>query len=233
MSKLILARVIYRIDYKTCFKLLDKRGELLEILSEDTYWNTVGENIVEGKIYIKRTEKKQSASLTIEPTSISGVYESGSIDFADLNRVWDTINDVVSRLGITVFNRLGIRFYFLKPIDTFEEGLNIINKQADKNFIKAFEYEKPPIDNSLTFVFEKDGLHNKFNIGPMRRAEYGNWFENKDFIEIDNGIFYDIDYSTSKYEFKTFNFDKFASTANNFVTIKINKLNSYLLNEGI
>jgi hypothetical protein len=121
---------------------------------------------------------------------------------------------------------------FLFPVDNFETALNIITKQADKNLIKTLGYDKP-MDNALILVFENDGLHNRFNFGPMKKDEYRNWFESKELIEIENSLFYDIDYFTTKYEFKTFRYDKFVDTAYDLVNDKLKKLNSYLITEVI
>lgn len=233
MEKLEFCKIIYRVDYPACFRLISQTGELLDFFSKEKKWESVGEDPINRKIVLQNISNNAKTTLIADPTSISGIHESNDIDLQRMTNVWLSVNAIVNQLKIEKFARIGVRFHFLCKVNKFEESLvpmsNLINSTV-ADVITGNKSVKP-VDCAVSLVFNDDGLFTRFNLGPIKKEEYKTYFELYKNIEVDFGAFYDVDYYTNNYEFKSFRFDKFVMTAYNSIKEKVEKLNTTIISQ--
>ena len=205
-----LHRLIFRLDFPNAFSLFSKWGEVFARLHANGFWSELGEDLAPQRaIRATRIDPggKPRHVLAVRVNDIGGFFEDHPI--APYRKFTDTFNDVSAILGdlqVKEFRRIGVRFIFLEPFDSFEAGRNVFSEQVSREYWKQFPGELR--DLSLVSDHQDGDQHLHLNAGPISRKEYQNWFSDPDAVASDNALLFDVDCSTTDYKLTSFDFKK-------------------------
>jgi hypothetical protein len=208
-----LYRLIFRVDFPPAFKLFSRWGEILELLNANKLWTHLGETSSRQIVAQKNDPGRGIHHNTIvEINSINGNLEEYPLSSLDpLEQVFRDVNSVVELAGATSFLRVGARFVFLEPIESFDAALQLFSRQMRREYLAALEGDLT--DMSITTVFKEGDQFRRINAGPISKKEYPGWFSVPDKVRVENGLLADIDFYTLEYKFKTFDLRKFVGLA--------------------
>jgi hypothetical protein len=180
-----LHRLIFRLDFDPVFQVIDSVGKILDIFQGfkskgDDVWPMLGENIETRSIsgQAKSTKDGWFRSLTIEPTSIVGEFESlegiplDSIENSELFRHLEvTTNALKKEFHLTKFQRIGIRFYiFSKEFPKDNANKFVSSFIADTAKTPLFEVFGESTDTGIAIDgLDEDGVNYHFNFGPHNK----------------------------------------------------------------
>jgi hypothetical protein len=204
-----LHRVIFRVDFRPAFKLFNRWGDALELLNANKLWTQVGDARDARTIVAERKEvdKGISHSLTLQVNSVNGSMEEHPIKSVEaFDKPFADATQFVHLVDASAFVRLGVRFLFIEPTDTFELARRAVASELQDKYIGLFQGDLT--DLSLTTVCKHEDLFFRLNVGPVQKKEYVNWFNVPDKIQIESGFLVDIDCYSFEYKFKTFDLRK-------------------------
>lgn len=204
-----LNRLIFRVDFPPAFKLFTRWGEALELLNANKLWTQLGETSTRQIVAQKSDpEKGHHHNTIVEINNINGNVEEYPIKSLDsFERLFRDVGDLVQLAEVTNFSRVGTRFVFLEPTDSFAAALQTLDRQLRPEYLSGL---RPHLtDMSIISVFKEEGQFTRINVGPVSKKEYPGWFSLPEKVTVENGILIDIDFYTLEYKFRTFDLRKF------------------------
>jgi hypothetical protein len=204
-----LHRMVFRVDFPFAFKLISAWAEVLELLQANKHWTGLGETLEPRRIAAehKDLEKGQNDFLFLEVSNFSGNFEAHPIESPEpYESVLRDVSVLTEKLGIASFIRIGTRFSFLEPIDSFENAQKALASRVGDEYWKQLDGDL--IDMSITSVHKHEDQNMRLNVGPISKKEYPIWFGMPDKVAIESAFLFDIDCYSMQHKFKTFDFRK-------------------------
>jgi hypothetical protein len=204
-----LHRIIFRVDFPPAFKLFNRWGDALEILNASKFWTQVGDTKDARMIVAERKEVDKGIhhNLMLQVNSVNGSIEEHPIKSVEaFDKPFANATQLVHLVEASAFVRLGVRFVFLEPTDTFEAARRALANQLRDEYVGVSQGDLT--DLSLTTVYKHEDQFLRLTAGPVQKKEYVGWFTVPDNIQIENGFLVDIDCYSFEYKFKTFDLRK-------------------------
>jgi len=209
-----LHRIIFRVDFPPAFKLLSRWGDILELLNASKMWTQLSESAATRQVIAQKNDPKADLSYNtvVELGNVNGSFEEYPIKSLEtFGTAFRDVNAIVKLGEVSTFLRVGARFLFLEPAESFEVARQQFSRQIRPKYVAGFEGEL--VDLSLNCVYREDDQFQKVNVGPITKSEYAQWFTMPDKLQIDNAYLADIDCYTRDYNFKTFDIRRFIELA--------------------
>ncbi|HEX4076312.1 MAG TPA: hypothetical protein VHX49_13000 [Candidatus Acidoferrales bacterium] len=208
-KRMELYRIIFRVDFPPAFKLFSHWGDALELLNANKLWTQLGETNSRQILAQKNDrEKGINHNTVVEISSVNGnleEYPLGSID--RFEHVFRDVNALVGLVGASSFLRVGARFIFLEPTESFDVARRMFSEQVQREYLAVLGRELT--DMSIISVSKEEDQFRRVHAGPISRKEYPGWFSVPDKVNVENALLVDIDFYTFEYKFKTFDLRKF------------------------
>lgn len=219
-----LARLIFRLDFEVCTKLMNEPGTAFGILkSSDDFWDTIGENQVSRVLSAKFHKKNEIfREINFDPQMLNGSIEflDGGIDidglaknstFVEFNRL---SAELLKTFDISNISRAGIRFYLVDRVPVDEgEVLKAFSNNISGPISSIMEKTLGMITDMSTIVEGQgqDEILYRVLVGPLFKQNLKNPLFQKGEIEnknmfIDEGLnmLCDIDLYEKNLSFREF-----------------------------
>jgi len=224
--EIFLQCLIFRIDFKSDFNIVDKRGYIAAKMNESEFFDTVG--LTSDGFTVKCGKDKPYTQLSFSPSNINGRFEKACLDIKEVSKFLKFVNQIFKDLSVPTRNikRFGSRFFYMRE----EKDFNATNKKyltffADKLFSLTTKNSIPTkniFDSSFSIKYSRENISCRMSTGPIKKEEYAKFFESPKLIEVENGSYIDFDYYTKEYQYNDLHLEKFVEEANKEV-LKISK----------
>lgn len=184
-----VCRLIFRLDFKANFKIIDHPGEVMRIIhaAGNEFLPRLSENqqvrTISGVFSSK--EKTIFRSLSVEPNAIYGIIETvngieiksleNDHNFSGLIKIAGTI---CKEFGIKEIARSGLRLFFFKKLYTNDKQMHsAFRRLYDGHIVQSLEKILGNIDD-YRIAFDgqhEEKIHYHFNCGPYRSDEAGKY----------------------------------------------------------
>lgn len=204
-----LHRFFFRLDFPSAFTLFNEWGNVLALLNSSSFWTELTDSVSPRAILARRVVQSGSElhSLTVEVNGIGGGFEAHPTNSPrEYLRAFEDVSTVIAMLNVQEFKRVGVRFFFLEPTDSFKDGLDPLMGKVCQDYWQQFD--DPPRDIAITSIHGGKDQSVRLAVGPISREEYRAWFGLPDRVGIENGIIVDVDCFAMAYKLKTFEFSK-------------------------
>lgn len=211
-------KFIFDLRFDPVFTVLDKKGQLLDLLQDSKLFEEVG--IDANKFAATRNSPDVYRTITLEPHRISGNIEKEVVDVEcaiELLKQVKKIEEAIS-LDKGKIRRVGLRFMqvYKKP---FEEVNDKLISLMNNDLLKIVGGEKY-IDAAIVPVVNyKEGYNVRYALGPIKQDEYSRYYKKHLNIPFNEGCFIDIDYFSESWQSQRI--DKFCEDAFKNLSAKI------------
>lgn len=213
-SKKQIRKIILQVKYEPTGNFVDKRGEILDLLSEEWEHRKFGHD----RISLKDEEKNLQGLITWKMSQISVENVTLLSNFHDYAKNYFP-NDLWKIMDIDNFTFMGCRTMIVLPSENFNE---LVNKFSKLYSISRNQWDiigNKPKDVGFPFVFENDKRKVNLNFGPMKKEQMESQFFSitNDLPEV--GLFIDSDYLERK-DYESSKIRTFLKQATNFADKK-------------
>ncbi|MGH9403327.1 MAG: hypothetical protein ACRD2P_14605 [Terriglobia bacterium] len=201
--------MIFRVDYPRAFNIFQVWGTIFSTLDACKFWSDLGEDVGTRAIIASGEDdaKNKVNAMNVRVTSIDGVFEAHPISsYGVFDKAFDSANEVLALLEVKDYRRMGIRFIFLQPQETFERAQSLVADQLKATYWELFAGELSDI--ALVSVHKNEGQNMRLSVGPLNRREYVNWFGAVKEIKPDNALLFDVDCFATDYKQARFDLKK-------------------------
>lgn len=169
---LLLEQIVFEARYKQGYRYFDRCGEtMIEIEDKIEGWSAEG--ISEATARMKNEEERMFFNFGSSKLDLAQ-YGTKDLDcknfFSDLKNFFN----IVSRdLGIKEYLRFGLRYWFLYPIDSPDEGRRILSRCKTFSINKDIEelFGKKITDTSITIMLEQEQKGHRISLSMAYRTE--------------------------------------------------------------
>lgn len=226
-ENLILKKIIYAVEYEPLFSLVDSRGRLLSSIKESDLFEAIG--IGSNGVDARETRNNRWITLTINTRKLSGLFEVDQLSPSNYNNYFRFITQLVTDLNITSFLRIGVRFFLLNEVETFESANNIFINKIDQRLRNLIGNNF--VDSAIVPVVAEGNNKIRIAMGPIKNEEYSRYFILHDRINIPAALFYDCDFFVTTYQYRSFRLERFLVDAYENILGKVRRINQSLINE--
>lgn len=205
-----IIKFIFRVDYPLNYSLIDKLGEFLDFIKNQTTKKPFKDvknsiSIAEHIITSEGTIQENKFQINLNVSSFNGEVEFiKSIDFNDIMKcqLFSLVESVIEKMQFGKncdFNRIGLRIYVVDENEKFKfESVleNILTK--NKSFVGSISKHLDKV-NDVGLIFESinDSSDSfRLNLGPYKEKERKKYFTIDP--EIVEGLIIDLDVWQSK-----------------------------------
>jgi len=224
---LITKKIIYAVDYEPAFSLVDSRGRLLTTLKNSNLFESVGLN--NNGVNVTDTRNNKIITFSMTPNRMAGSIEGDNLNPADYNAHFHLYTQLLNDFNVTVLKRVGVRFFILNEVESFDIANNLFISKIDANIRNLIGANF--IDSAIVPVIEEERNKIRIAMGPLRPEEYPRYFQLHDRINIPAALFYDCDFFVTDYQFRTFRLERFVNDGYEIISNKISRLNQSLIQE--
>lgn len=226
-ENLITKKMIYAVDYEPVFSLLDSRGRLLGTLKNSNLFEFVGFNT--NGIDARDTRNNKIITFSMTTNRFAGLIEADNLNLNDYNAYLHLCTQLMNDLNITTLKRVGVRFFILNEVESFNIANNLFVSKLDANIRNLIGANY--IDSAIVPVVEEEGNKIRIAMGPLKPEEYPRYFELHHRIDIPAALFYDCDFFVTTYQYRTFRLERFVNDGYEIIINKISRLNHSLIQE--
>ena len=204
-----LHRLIFRIDFRNAFSVFSRWGDILSYLDSSGFWPELGEDLTSRAIVASREDesKNKTHSLHVRVNDIDGLFEGHPISSPrEYDDRFEGISYILNLLEVAEFNRLGVRFFFLQPYDSFESACRLFSAQVRPEYWALFE--RDPSDIAIVSVHSDGDESLRLSAGPLKRDEYRYWFSAPKEVKAENALLFDVDCYVRSYKAGKFDLRK-------------------------
>jgi len=234
-------RIIFRIDYKANFEIMNSPGTVMSLMNGDNheYWQEFHDSSQTRQIsgVYSKSDKGIQRRLTVDPSSINfeiewleGMPFTKLEDDNDYRELFKRVKALCTNFHINEFNRAGIRFIHLSTVGS--EGGNLASSfsglfpvnlhfSVQNSMGKPYDYGIA-IDGS-----DVDGSKYHLKFGPYSKSEKTKYFLAAG--EIDENLICDLDFYEESFAFANSNPTGWVRPFINKGNIVINELTKELL----
>ena len=196
-----LHRLIFRLDYPKAFKIFGLWGDIFSELESCEIWPTLGEDPISRAIVASGEDKSKNKvyTLRVSLNETDGAFERHPIpSHRDFDDAFQRVSRILALLELKEYQRVGVRFLFLEPMESFENALKPSANQVSAKYWELFEHDLTDI--SIVSIHGVESQSLRLAIGPLKRAEYANWFGAPSEIKEDNALLFDVDCFARSYK---------------------------------
>ncbi len=204
--------MIFAVDFEAVPSVVDSRGRLSKLIQESKLFPKGG--LLDVGVNASKITESYFCALNVAWDKIGWDVETQKCTPEANNPLIKLTEKIIQDIGVNKVKRIGVRFFFLAAVDSFELANKKISENVDSDFLRLFAGDC--VDSSVIFIFEKDKTKSKVTIGPLKKAEYPQWFNKPNLIEFENGYLCDFDSFTLEYKYQSIHVEKFISESYNY-----------------
>ena len=228
MANPILSKFIFEVKYPAAAVFHDKKGSILQKMQDDRFEHWRLDTLI---INSFNEEKTRLAFTTSR--NFGTYFEFPESNFKD--SLFKYIRIVSRELSIRKILRIGVRTFYLLPMDSLEDAKNIFSKTVFNEFLQIIQNVGTPNDFESKFNFQFDKQKGQLSFGPMDSEQLINYFIkgtiDKEILNVpESFMFFDFDlFQDENYEFpKTddliTHISKFCNSAEEIILSKLNPI---------
>ena len=181
-------RAIFRLDFKTNFRIIDHPGEILALIDSmpDKFWSELRESRTEREVQATFKSELESRLISVQPTTAFCAFESSKgyelrnlLDEPVISKVLTLVKQVCDKYQVAEIKRAGFRVFQLEEVTgSKSDSIMRLRKSVDPTLNELVAEGLGEIkDIGLHFDgSHPDGIDYHLRVGPFSADEVSKFF---------------------------------------------------------